>query len=296
MPESKSLIVEVTENVERLLMEMWPYQGQQSPMKTSEHHLMEVSIKDSGYTQKEIDNLGETERLRVIASRIREEDGQTSLKAATEKVREISPKVSAELSRLTEDVYPRDDPRTPKEMYDFLLRFSKAYSKKGKQRAAGAILEYLYTSCDNAFWIWREWIAACMAIGDYSSAERLIAVLIDGSASSTQAHRFNAEGGLHKPFVLISKGLIALKRDGDLPLAIKYADTGRQTYAEAPEAIQFYRAVNYVAQEVEDGSLDIRCLATGRNGVSVKKQLDDMIPPKALITGKWTETKEIANV
>ena len=286
MPE-KSLIVEVADNIENLFKEMWPYQDQQTPMKVREHDALHAAAASLALSDADLALMSPEDRERTLSARSKENEAQTRLEKARLKVREISGKVSDELSKLTEDTYPRRNENTPAEMYDFLLRFSRSYTKEGKQRSAGPILEYLYSSCDHAYWLWREWIASCMAVGDLSSAERLLAVLTDGSASSTQAHRFNAEGGLHKPFVVISKGLIALKRDGDLQLAQKYAETARLSFAEAPEAINFYHAIGHVAQEVEDGNLDLKCLMTGRNGQKTKALLDSMIPPRALINGRW---------
>jgi len=289
----KSLIDDVAENIERLFKEMWPYQDQQAPMKSRENALIRAMTEDLSLTPEALAKLPVEEQERIEGVRKHEDGEQKLLEEARLKVRDISGRIADELSRLTEDTYPRSAAETPQQMYNFLLRFTKAYTKEGKQRSAGPVLEYLYSSCDHAYWLWREWIAACMAIGDITSAERLLAVLTDSSASSTQAHRFNAEGGKYKPSVVVAKGMIALKRDGDLQLAMKYAETARTAFAEAPEAIEFYHAINYVKQEVDAGNLQLSHIATGRNGKAVREQLDLMIPPVALLTGKWkTEDEE----
>lgn len=288
----KSLIEDVADNIERLFREMWPYQDQQAPMKSRENEVIRCLVRDLTVSEEDMQKLPEAEQSRIRLVRENELAAQKRLDEAVAKVREISGRIADELSRLTEDTYPRNDPATPGLMYDFLLRFSKAYTREGKQRSAGPILEYLYTACDHAYWLWREWIASCMAVGDMASAERLLAVLTDSSASSTQAHRFNAEGGKYKPSVMVAKGMIALKRDGDLLLAHKYAEAARSSFAEAPEAIHFYHAINYVKQEVDEGRLKLTHIATGKNGKEVREQLDQMIPPVALLTGKWTSEEE----
>jgi hypothetical protein len=289
MSDEKSLIEDVADNIERCFKEMWVYQDQQTPMKARENVAIIEMTRDLALTKEELDGKAPEERERIEKVRAREAAEQIRLVAATAKVREVSGLITDELSRLTEDTYPRSDPATPERMYDFLMRFSKAYTKQGKQRSAGPILEYLYSACDHAYWLWREWIASCMAVGDHASAERLLAVLTDSSASSSQAHHFNAEGGRYKATVVIAKGLIALKRDGDIATALKYAEVARLTFAEQPEAIGFYHAINYVKQEVDAGNLQLSHLQTGRNGSGVRKQLDTMIPKVALLTGKWTE-------
>jgi hypothetical protein len=282
----KSLIEDIAENIERLFREMWPYQDQQSPMKVSENEKITAITRDLSITPEELEKLPAEEQSRIAGVREREKKAQEEIEKARLKVREINEKITHELSRLTEETYPRHDPKTPERMYDFLLRFSRVYTRKGKQRSAGPILEYLYTACDHAYWLWKEWIAACIAVGDTTSAERLLAVLIDGNASSSQAHRFNAEGGMFKSFVVVTKGMIALKRDGDLQLACKYAETARNFFAESPEAINFYHAINQVKEEVESGRLKLSHIAAGR-GRRIKELLDAIIPPVALITGNW---------
>jgi hypothetical protein len=288
----KSLIEDVASNIERLFREMWPYQNQQAPMKARENEALRAMAEDLAFTPQQLAEKSPDEQARIAAVRTHEEGEQKLLEEARLKVRDISGRIADELSRITEDTYPRNAADTPQQMYSFLLRFTKAYTREGKQRSAGPVLEYLYSSCDHAYWLWREWIAACMAIGDMTSAERLLAVLTDSSASSTQAHRFNAEGGKYKPSVVVAKGMIALKRDGDLQLACKYAEVARSQFAEAPEAIHFYHAINYVKQEVDEGRLLLSHIATGRNGKEVREQLDTMIPPVALLTGKWTKDEE----
>jgi len=283
----KNLIEEVTENVEALFKELWPYQDQQAPMKAREMDRLTEVTRCLALSKREISKLPKEERERVLGVRSAEEESQRLIEEGRKKTREVSGRVSDELARLTEDTYPRRDPRTPQLMYDFLLRFSRSYTKEGKQRSAGPLLEYLYTACDHAYWIWREWIAACMAVGDRSSAERLLAVLTDGQASSTQAHRFCTEGGQHRAFVVVTKGVIALKFDGDLETAEKYARTAKLCFAEQPEAIQFARAISYVRQEVNAGHLQLDHVATGRDGAAAKERLDGVIPPTALLTGKW---------
>lgn len=289
---SENLIEDVAERIESFFHEMWRYQDQQTPMKVREHNDLLAVMKDLSIPKEKFDQLPEEEQRRIERVRRSEELEQKRLAEATAKAKEISGKITDELSRLTEDTYPRNDPDTPGKMYDFLQRFSQSYTKAGKQRSAGPLLEYLYTACDHAYWLWREWIASCIAVGDMQSAERLLAVLTDSSASSTQAHKFNAEGGKYKPVVCVAKGLIALKRDGDLDLAKKYAEVARLSFAESAEAIGFYHAINYVQQEVAAGRLQLTSLQAGRNGNQAREQLDTMVPPKALLTGKWVEEEE----
>ena len=207
--------------------------------------------------------------------------------ARKEAVRLTTSDVAVALQRLSPETYPREDPETPSKMHEFCARFARAYSKEGKVRSAAAIVEYLLASdYDHAFWLVSEWIAACVALGDHTSAEAFGAALTSGESAC--AHHFATRGGSARPRLMVAKALIALQRDGDVDQAHEIAKAAKQTFGDSREAIGAFRAISYVKQEVDAGRLTLEYKPDGHGGYAVLG-LERLVSPRGLLTGKFNE-------
>ena len=91
-----------------------------------------------------------------------------------EEKKDINGLILASFNRLRPATYPKDDPETPRLMYELLSRIARSYASEGVVRSAGPILEYLLKSIDHTWWLWRQWISSCLVVGDYASAECLL--------------------------------------------------------------------------------------------------------------------------
>lgn len=273
-----NLILDITEKIEKAFQKLWPYQDQKEILRTRE--------------------MGEEANYFAKLALMSEEERQSHLLKAAEKgeatekqraiFREVGYEITDQLNRLSPETYPREDPETPKLMYDFLRRFSLAYSKQGKQRSAGPILEYLLAAdYDHAFWLWNEWIGACMAQQDFESTESLIAVATDGSTPA--AHHFATRAGTYKPHLMAAKAMIALRRDGDLKLAHEIANNARLTFGESKVAIEAFRGIEYIRQEVAAGRAQIAMSTGKKTKDDIVALMDRRVPAAALITGKWND-------
>ena len=273
-----NLILDITEKIEKAFQKLWPYQDQKEILRTRE--------------------MGEEANYFAKLAHMSEEERQSHLMKAAEKgeatekqraiFRDVGYEITDQLNRLSPETYPREDPETPKLMYDFLRRFSLAYSKQGKQRSAGPILEYLLAAdYDHAFWLWNEWIGAYMAQQDFESTESLIAVATDGSTPA--AHHFATRAGTYKPHLMAAKAMIALRRDGDLKLAHEIANNARLTFGESKVAIEAFRGIEYIRQEVAAGRAQIAMSTGKKTKDDIVALMDRRVPAAALITGKWND-------
>lgn len=295
-----NLIDSVAENVEAHFKKLWPYQDQGEFIRSRE-------IAKEGEYFRSLAKLSEQERQERLAQGLEKDDASYKSPALQAEIEKASAKllsaeeqsklfketgyaISDELNRLTPSTYPKDDPETPKKMVEFLTKFSKSYTKEGKQRSAGPILEYLLAAdYDWAFWLWGEWISACLAVDDHTSAEALIAAATDGSTPAST--HFAQRGGPYKPKIMVAKAMIALRRDGDLDLAHQISNAARLNFGESYDAIQAFRGIEYLRQEVDAKRLTI-AMNTGKNGGKVHELVDTRVPANALLTGKWEKDEE----
>lgn len=295
-----NLIDSVAENIEAHFKKLWPYQDQGEFIRTreiaKEGEYFRSLAKLSEQERQERLKLGlkpddESFKLPELQAEIAKAGGKLlSVEEQSKLFKQVGYDITDELNRLTPSTYPKDDPETPGKMVAFLTRFSKSYTKEGKQRSAGPILEYLLAAdYDWAFWLWGEWISACLAVDDHASAEALIAAATDGSTpASTQ---FAQRGGPYKPKLMVAKAMIALRRDGDLDLAHQISNNARLNFGESHDAIQAFRGIEYLRQEVDAKRLTI-AMNTGKNGHKVHELVDARVPAAALLTGKWGEDEE----
>ncbi len=266
------LITDVTEKIEAQFKRLWPYQ--------SENEFARVKQLGAEYKRFEelsaISAIPEAERSTEQREKY---DSEVKKAEAHQKRQEerggvqgaVCEAITDQLNRLTPDSFPREDPEVAKDMVDFLTRFGRSYTKEGKQRSAGPILEYLLSmDYPYAFWLWRQWIAALIATGDLESADLLIAAATDGSTPAS--HHFATRGGSWKPSFMIAKAQIVLMRDGDLKLAASIVENARLTFSGSREVSEAYKRLSVVQRKVDAGELR---LEIGKNSASGLYEIKD---------------------
>lgn len=287
-----NLIDDVSEKIVAEFRRLWPYQKQVEFFRSRE-------IAKEGEFFRKLAEMSEKERQSAIDAGMTPERALDAAKAKVADAAdnevdyvaqkalfvEVGNNISDQLNRLSPDTYPEEDAETTGKMVDFLTQFSKAYSKEGKQRSAGPILEYILAAdYDHAWWLWDKWIGACIAVGDHESAEGLIAAATDGSTPASTT--FARGGGRFKPKIMVAKAVIALRRDGDLELAHTIANAARLSFGESRDAIRCFRGIEHIRQEVAKGGCAIE-MNTGPNGGVVHEIVNKRVPAAALLTGKW---------
>lgn len=280
-----SRITEVADAVEAEFKKLWQYQ--------SEHEFVRADVLEA--------DLVRTERLSKIAATPPSERTPEDVKElhdaldAGEKLqskqneqksayKRCNLAVAERLNQLTPSTFDKDDAKAPEELYEFLTRFSKSYTQAGKQRSAAPLLEYLL-ACDypHAFWLWRQWIAACLAVGDHESADRLIGAATDGSTPAS--HQFATRGGAWKPAFSVAKAQIFLLRDGDLDKAREVVENARLQFSGSIEVTEARKALGYLARKVEKGelSLEMKRGADKRFQLEDQEKVEEAFSPRFLI-------------
>jgi len=177
--------------------------------------------------------------------------------------------ITEALNKLTPDTFPHGDPNAAVEMHAFLCEFARSYSVPGRVRSADPILAYLLTSIDHTFWLWRQWISASLAVGDFEAAENLL-------DAAQESHEFSDAKGHHAHW-LCAKAIIYLRRDGDIDLAFEVANRARLSFGGSPESTKLYKALRMIRKEMD---------ATGHHQIKLDN-VDKLMPPHALLTGDW---------
>jgi len=181
-----------------------------------------------------------------------------------EEKKDINGLILASFNRLRPATYPKDDPETPRLMYELLSRIARSYASEGVVRSAGPILEYLLKSIDHTWWLWRQWISSCLVVGDYASAECLLV--------AAQEHTEFAGARGHHGHWLCAKALVHYSRDEDIELAIDYADRARRFFGDSAEGPSLWKALRNLDKHNGHAQLT-----------------DEHSPAKALITGDWND-------
>lgn len=298
---AENLIDDVAEKVVSELKKLWPFQNQREFVRSKalaaeraefEALSQVVSVANRSdadlrrlrdETGKALADLTEERRLAILDRDARLAKAQESANADSGRRKiqaAVNDAVCDQLNRIHPGNYPREEPETAQRMYDFLTAFSKAYAKEGRQSSGDMVLEYILAAdYDHAFWLWSEWIAACLAVGDRTSAEALIASATNGSTPA--AHAFATRAGQFQPKLMVAKAVIALRFDGDLRLAHQIAENAKNNFGDSADATGLYRSTRHLTGEVEAGRLKI---ASGKKGIA---QIERLVPATALLTGNW---------
>jgi hypothetical protein len=204
-----------------------------------------------------------TEEGRALVESLRKEEGAEALERQ-EKRQRANREIKRLLDGITEENYPRGDPETPRKMYELFGRISALYHHQGgsKRRSAESILRYLRGALENVWWMWAEWICACIAHGDYLVAE----AMLQAAWSNTQFAKYAA--GLHGQLVA-ARGVLYLVRDEDFPKALEWMETARDRHASDLACMSLYRQLR-IAE---------------KNGVG--ELAPKLIEPRALVTKEW---------
>lgn len=270
-----NLILDVAEKIETQFRRLWPFQHQQEFFRSREIAKEGEYFKTLSEARRHTDALKPDEETPVKAFLAAEVAKATEKTTSTEEqrriFREVGQAISDEFGRLTPETVTRETPEVAKDLVELLTRFSKSYSKEGKQRAPDALLEYMLAlDYDHVFWLWDLWIKACTAVGDYLSAEGLMAAATDGTTPAST--HFAQRAKRYQPSLMVSKAMIALHRDGDVERAYEIANNARITFGASPDAVGCYKAIATLKRDSDEGRL---LVASAR------------VPTVALITGKW---------
>lgn len=274
-----SLILDVAAKVEAEFRRLWPYQDQGEFFRSREIEKEGRYYRSLSEARAHTDALqaGETSEVKsFLEAEVKKAEAKTlSAEEQRSLFREVSQNVSDLFCQITPDSIGKETPEVAGQLVELLTRFSKAYSKQGKQRSADSLLEYMLAmDYDHAFWLWERWIAACVAVGDYVSAESLIAAATDGTTPA--ATHFAQRARRFQPNLMVSKALIALHRDNDVERALEIAHNAKNAFGHSTEAVGAYQAITTYKEREE------------RRQIAAKHtEKTEKVPLAGLLTNKW---------
>lgn len=276
------LIRDIGDNIVRILGEL--------------HDLDDDLMRDprfNGSRRKDQRRIKERLRRAELCAESWTDEDRAAARAAAETEAETRSRLTDEFidqwERLGPRNFPAGDPEAMGEMYHLMRRYAAA--NKGRwhprEEACGlCLLARLGNALDwpLASWYVATWLLAAVAEGDYIQAEVLLQLVLEEPEVRIVALS-------NKPALLalipITRGLIALKRDGDWDLAIECAEAARRNVGTDPRSIAVCRALTaqheFLCAEIEAGALPPSALTHAAESFDLRPLIDGSLnwtPPE----------------
>jgi len=277
--ERVTVVTEVAENLEAMFSKFRKWAHLQEPTKPEDRARIEQEIRaredwaiQQGFMKRNADGtITVLNQGMALLAKKEEEDSMEQVR----ETREINTSISEELNRINPQTV-QITKETAAEFYNLLDVIAVGYGKEGFRRNAQAILRYLETCIDHYFWLYRQFLAACLAMGDFESAESLLEAIQDHP-------QFANAKGVHAT-LYVGKSLIYANRDKDLKKALEWAGYARDRCGADRIAVKYWKQCVEAVKRFPAlaQGYDGEQLALGEGGQEKGRNVRKPIPKKVI--------------